>query len=63
MDQVAHFQLQFFQHALFLTQSFIDTTFLPLPLDDFAPGTVRLGEGKKKTKRSYSQHGLDDGFL
>ena len=51
MDQVAHFQLQFFQHALFLTQSFIINTFLPLPLDDFAMGTVRLGEGKTKDEK------------
>ena len=50
MDKVAHFQLQCCQHAFFLTQSFIDDTFLPLPLDDFAPGTVRLGERKKRRK-------------
>ena len=56
MDKVAHFQLQCFQHALFLTQSFIDDTFLPLPLDDFAPGTVRLGD-RKKEERELSQHG------
>ena len=50
MDKVAHFQLQCCQQAFFLTQSFIDDTFLPLPLDDFAPGTVRLGDRKKRRK-------------
>ena len=50
MDKVAHFQLQCCQQAFFLTQSFIDDTFLPLPLDDFAPGTVRLGDRKKEER-------------